>query len=207
MFEDLLAIAHLMEQEEDGYFWLMHTGWDSGTITLSLDILTARYPDIHPHWQVTCSGVRDHSLSLGLGEELRWSDDHVLLWAHTKRKLSLYFSGTGENSDTIIGALYSQHERLTKGWIPFQRFLNPNMDLTKLIKGGSGMLAEGPQPLMLAYEDVLQKFGFVASHVDAGEPAYWNGETWREEREKVSALIVDRSYIVAEKFAAVKVQP
>jgi hypothetical protein len=196
-----------MEQEEDGYFWLMKAAWESGIITLSLDILIVRYPDIHPHWQVTCSGVRDHSLSLGLAEGLQCSDDHVLLWAYNKRKLSLYFSGKCENSDAVIGALYSRHGELTKGWIPFQRFLNPNMDLVKLLNGNSGMLAEGPQPLILAYEEILHKFGFVASHFDAGDPAHWDGETWQEEREKLSVLIIDKSYIVAEKFAAVMVQP
>lgn len=202
MLDDLLAIAHLMERDETGYFWLTHTEWSAGVITLSLEILSVQYPDIHPHWQVTCLGVREDSLSLGLAEEFRLIDDHVLLWAHTKRKLSIYFSGTCETPDSVIGALYNRHWELTKGRIPFQRFLNPHVDLTKLISGGSGMLAEGPEPLMLAYEDALQGCGFSASHIDAGEPAYWDGETWLEEREKLSVLLIDKSYIVAEKFSA-----
>jgi hypothetical protein len=121
------------------------------------------------------------------------------------RRLSAYFSGKCEDLNGVIGALYGRHWELTDGWIPFQRFLNPNVQLAKLITGGSGMLAEGPAPLMLAYEDVMQRFGFSTSHLDAGEPAYWNGETWLEEREKLSALIIDGSYIVAESFIAKKV--
>jgi len=203
MLEDLLAIAHLIDRGEDGFFSLTHTEWSADEITLSLDVVTdLLYPDIHPHWQVICSSVREHSLSLGPAYKLQSTDDHVLLWGHTKRKLSLYFSGTCENPEAVIGALYSRHWELSKGWIPFQRFINPNMELAKLISGGSGMLAEGPEVLMLAYEEVLQRFGFSESHVDAGEPAYWDGETWLEEREKLSVLVIDRSYIVAGKFVA-----
>jgi hypothetical protein len=202
MLEDLLAIAHLIDQEEDGSLSLRHTEWSAEAITLSLDITMDRYPDIHRHWQVICSGVRAHSLSLGFAYKLQLTDDHVLLWLHMKRRLSTYFSGKCETPDAIIGALYSRHWELTDGWIPFHRFFNSNVQLTKLIIGGSGMLAEGPEPLILAYEDVIQKFGFSTSHLDAGEPAYWNGETWLEEREKLLVLVLDRSYIVAEKFIA-----
>ena len=202
MLEDLLAIAHLMDQEEDGSFYLTQAERSAEDIVLSLDITTNRYPDVHRHWQAICSGVREHSLSLGYAHQLQLTEDHVVLWGHTKRKLSIYFSGTCENPDAVIGTLYNRHWELTKGWIPFQRFLNPNVALAKLIAGGSGMLADGPEPLILAYEGVLQKFGFSASHIDAGEPAYWDGKTWLEEREKLSVLVMDRSYIVAEKFVA-----
>jgi hypothetical protein len=202
MLDDLFASAQLLEREEDGYFWLTKAVNEGSTILLSLDILSVQYPDIHPHWQVTCSGVREHSLSLGYADKFQLTDDHVLLWTHTKRKLSTYFSGTCLDVDAVVGALYHRHQELTAGWIPFQRFLNPNLEIKQLLTGGSGMLAEGAEPLMLAYEDVLRKFGFTASHVDAGEPAHWNGETWLEEREKLSVLIIDRSYIVAEEFTA-----
>jgi hypothetical protein len=202
MLDDLFASAQLLEREEDGYFWLTKAEEDGSTITLSLDILSVQYPDIHPHWQVTCSGLREHSLSLGYADKFQLTDDHVLLWAHTKRKLSTYFSGTCTDADAVIGALYQCHHELTDGWIPFHRFLNPNVNIARLLTGGSGIFAEGAEPLMLAYEDVLRKFGFTVSHVDAGEPAFWNGETWLEQREKLSVLIVDRSYIVAEIFTA-----
>jgi hypothetical protein len=202
MLDDLFASAQLLEREEDGYFWLTKAEEDGGTITLSLDILSVQYPDIHPHWQVTCSGVREHSLSLGYADKFQLTDDHVLLWAHTKRKLSTYFSGACTDADAVIGALYQCHHELTDGWLPFHRFLNPNVDIMKLLTGGSGMFAEGAEPLLLAYEDVLRKFGFTVSHVDAGEPAFWNGETWLEQREKLSVLVIDKSYIVAETFIA-----
>jgi hypothetical protein len=204
MLEDLLAIAHLIDRDDDddGPLCLTDTEWSAETITLSLDITGDRYPDIHPHWQVICSGVREQCLSLGTAYKLQLTVDHILLWPHKKRKLSTYFSGTCENPDSVIGSLYRRHWELTKGWITFNRFLNPNVHLNKLITGGSGMLAEGPEPLMLTYEDVLQRFGLSTSHVDAGEPAYWDDETWREERETLSVLVIDQSYIVAEKFVA-----
>lgn len=202
MLGDLLAIAHLLDREEEGSFSLTRAGWSANEIILSLEVWQDRFPEIHRHWQVIGSSVREHSLSLGPAYRLQLTDEHVLLWGHRKRRLSVYFSGKHENPDAVVGALYGRHWELTHGWIPFHRFLNPNVQLAKLITGGSGLLAEGPEPLLLAYEAIMEKLGFSVSHVDAGEPAYWNGETWLEEREKLSVLLIDRSYIVAEKFIA-----
>ena len=202
MLDELLGIANFMHSEDYGSLCLTRIELSESAITLSLHISADRYPDIHSHWQVVCLGVREHRLSLGHAYQFQLLDDHVLLWPFMARRLSTYFYGKCDNPAAVVGALYDRHWELAGEWIPLHRFLNSRVRLMKLITSGAGMLAEGPQPLILAYEDVMQESGFSTSHVDAGEATYWDGETWLEERAKLSALVLDNSYVVAENFIA-----
>lgn len=43
MLEDLLAIAHLIDREEDGSFSLAHVEWSADRIILFLEVLEDRY--------------------------------------------------------------------------------------------------------------------------------------------------------------------
>ena len=64
------------------------------------------------------------------------------------------------------------------------------------------MLAEGPEPLVLAYEDVMRKHGFSTSHLDPTKPVYWGGNEWLGQKAPAFVLILDDSYVVAEQFVA-----
>jgi hypothetical protein len=112
------------------------------------------------------------------------------------------FYGKSANPSAVVGGLYERHWELAGKWIPFHRFLNPGVRLTELIAGGFGMLAEGPEPLILAYEEVMQQHGFSTTHRDPRQPVYWGGEGWLAEKAVLSALVLDESYVVAEHFAA-----
>ena len=202
MLEELLAITNLVDFEDYGSLRLANVEWSEGSLTLSLDVSADEYPDVHPRWQVACSGVREDCLSLGYSYDLQLSNDHVLLWPHVARRTSTSFYGRCENPSAVAGALYERHWELAGKWIPFHRFLNPGVRLTELIAGGFGMLAEGPEPLILAYEEVMQRHDFSTSHLDPGKPVYWGGEGWIEEKAALSVLVLDESYVVAENFMA-----
>ncbi len=202
MLEDLLAITSGIDFEDYGSLLLTRTVWSKDGITLSIDISSDEDPDVHPRWQVLCSGVREDCLSLGYSGDLQLSDDHVLLWPHAARTSAISFYGKAENPSAVAGALYERHWELVGKWIPFHRFLNPGLPLTELISGGFGMLAEGPERLILAYEEVMQQHGFSTSHRDPTNPVYWRGEAWLEQKTALSVLILDESYVVAEEFIA-----
>lgn len=202
MLEELLAITNLVDFEDYGSLRLTHVEWSEDALTLFLNVSADEYPNVHPRWQVVCSGVREDCLSLGYSYDLQLSNDHVLLWPHVARRTSTSFYGKSENPSAVAGALYERHWGLAGKWIAFHRFLNPGVRLTELIAGGFGMLAEGPEPLILAYEEVMQQHGFSTSHLDPSKPVYWGGEGWLEEKAALSALVLDESYVVAEKFIA-----
>jgi hypothetical protein len=142
------------------------------------------------------------SLSLGYHYGLEFFDDHVLLWPHLARRTSTSFYGKAENPLTVVGALYQRHKELVGEWLPFHRFLNSNIGLSELISGRFGMLAEGPEPLVLAYEEVMRAHGFSASHLDPTKPVYGGGNERLGHNAPAFVLILDDSYVVAEQFVA-----
>jgi hypothetical protein len=141
-------------------------------------------------------------LSLGYCYDLELSDDHVLLWPHAAPTSAISFYGKAENPSAVAGALYERHRELVDKWIPLHRFLNPGVQLTDLLSGGYGMLAEGPEQLILAYEEVMQQHGFSTSHREPTARVYWEDHAWHEQTAALSVLILDESYIVAEEFVA-----
>ena len=96
----------------------------------------------------------------------------------------------------------NRHVDLAEDWIPFQKYINSALRLSELIRGKFGMLADGPEPLVLSYEKIMQSFGFSTSHHESRRPNYWNGEKWIEEKATLSVLILDQSYVIAEAFKA-----
>jgi hypothetical protein len=202
MLEDLLAVTSSIDFEDHGSLLLTHAAWSKGALTLSLEVSSDEIPDVRPHWQVLCTDVREDCLSLGDYYDLELSGDHVLLWPHAARTSAISFYGKAENPSAVAGALYERHRELVDKWIPFHRFLNPGVQLTDLISGGFGRLAEGPEQLILAYEEVMQQHGFSTSHCEPTTPVYWEGNVWPEQTAALSVLILNESYIVAEEFVA-----
>jgi hypothetical protein len=160
------------------------------SLTLSFHVSADDYPGMHPNWNVICRGVKEHSLSLGFHYDCQLSADHVLLMPHRALQTSTSFYGKAENPSAVVGALVKCHRTIAGDWIPFNRFLNKEIDLTELIAGGFGMLAEGPEPFIQAYEDSLRAHGFSTSHVKPSEPV----------GKEMSVLILDQAYVIAEEF-------
>jgi len=202
MLDELLAIVDLEDFQRNGSLRLTQIEGTDDSTTLYLEMVGMESFNVQPRWQLVCSGVRDDCLSLGYSYSLQLSNNHVLLWPHTSRTTSLYFHGQCENPSSVVGALYERHWELAGIWIPFYKFLNTRLHMTKLIAGGAGMLADGPEPLVLAYEEVMGQFGFATSHLEPKVQLYWNGEAWVEEKTELWALMLDESYVVAENFVA-----
>ena len=172
MLENLLDITKEIDFADYGSLHLRSVEFDDDVLRLSFHITADEYPNVRPTWQVLCSGVKEDSLSLGNHSDFQLFDDHVLLWPHLSLRTSTSFYGKVENPLAVVGALYQRHREIVGEWIPFHRFLNSDIGLTELIAGGFGMLAEGPEPLILAYEEVMRAQGFSTSHLDPTKPVY-----------------------------------
>jgi hypothetical protein len=148
-------------------------------------------------WELDCLGVREHRIKLGECQERFYlRSEHVVLWAHVKPVVSLYFNGNAQDPLAIVGALYDQHCKLVNGWMPFDRWFNMASTLAALIRAGHGQLAEGPEPLIRGYERVLQEHG-IGTSTFSRDPKFWNGTRWVPSTDQLVALICGRMYIVA----------
>lgn len=81
---------------------------------------------------------------------------------------------------------------LASKWIPFDCYFNMPEKLDELIAGRHGLLAEGPDILMQAYERILAENGFQTT----------NRTILPDGHEGISVLIFGDSYIVASEFEA-----
>ncbi len=205
MLENLLEITKLVEFEDYGSLQLTGVKFNEEGLTLSLHITADEYTEAHPRWEVVARSAKEHSLSLGYHEEILLSEDHALLWPHVAARTSTSFHGKTDNPFAVVGALCERHRELAGNWIPFHRFLNSDINLIELIAGGFGMLAEGPEPFILAYEEVMRQHGFSTAHLDPSKPVYLGGNELLGAKAPVSVLLLDDSYIIAEHFDAIEV--
>jgi hypothetical protein len=202
MTQNLFEIIDSVDFEEYGSLFLTRVAWTQDRLDLFLELKDDYRPNLHPNWRVACSSVREERLSLGAHDELNLTFDHVLLWPHTASHTRVSFYGKSKDPSAVVGALYERHVSLVGHWMPFHRFLNGAPTVTDLIAGGYGMLAEGPEPLLLAYEEVMQQHGISASHHEPEPPAYCDGENWAEQTSSLAALVIGESYVVAADFRA-----
>ena len=141
---------------------------------------------------VQCYSYKEATVAPHYYDEIFVTGDHPLLWYYTEPDFILSFYGEAANPLAVIGELVERHTQLVEDWIPFRRYLNSG-NLSELIAGRYGMLANGPQPLIVAYEEVMQRHGFSTSNHQSGK---------RFDR-GLSVLTFDSSFIIAERFEAI----
>jgi hypothetical protein len=208
MFQELISTIKSTDLEDYGTLFLSHSEWIDETkqLILYIKITIDEKPEFSRDWKITCTNVREQRVIFGYCYGIDFTDDHVLLWQHTKPQCSVSFNGKTNNPHEIVGKLYETHIKKVDTWIPFYQFLNELVDIVELIRGGFGLLANAPEPLALAYENTLKDCGISASHGQPWIPNYWNGEEWTNKGfPPLSILVFDDSYVIAEKFEAQQV--
>lgn len=172
-------------------------------LTIAMTIVAPCEPP--SRWRLVLRDVREHEIQLGLCESFDVHDTHPLLWPHVDPRGSLFFSKTAVDPRALIGRLWVRHQRETDGWLPFERFLNHEVELEALLEGGFGLLAKGPDRLLRAYADELDANG-VTSSVAALHPPKsirplpGKGDgafEWVDYARPLKAITMDESYVVA----------
>jgi hypothetical protein len=211
MLDELLAQLATGEFEDDGWVMVTHADLSEASLRVGVRIRTgvAEQPD--EAWDIMCLTPRGHRVELGVTSDLFLADDHVLLWPHTQPVVQIYFRGPPTEPRTVVGALYERHRALVADWIPFGRFLNQQLALVELLAAPSGLFGNGPQPLMLAYAEVLQDFGYMTSQFGPRPPTRIDtglhlGEgDLVPETDRLAALILGENYVVAPAFLAERI--
>lgn len=162
-------------------------------LVISLDVIADEDPDLPQNVRITCESYCESKLAPRHYSSLYHYQDHVLLWDYNQPRVVASFYGKVKDPLAVTGALYERHVELVERWIPFSKYLNPCLSLSQLIGGSFGMLAEGPQPLILAYEEVMASYGVSISHHESNSiyPIY---------DDTLSVLIMDESYVIAKRF-------
>lgn len=139
------------------------------------------------------------------GTRFMVSRRHVLIESEVGPFGRLWFSGRPTNLGLLLGALWSEHERIAESWFPLDDFFSSAAPLPALLASGSGE-ADGPLRLLRSYAVVLRKYGLRVRLKKVGgvKPYWWQGSR-HSRRPTVHACIINKSYILAGKLVARKV--
>lgn len=196
MLSDLLAIMGTLEYEHHGYIRLLSAIEQDKDIELSIKLSTGLECTPPQFWKIYCQLVQEHQLIFG---EIHYPfgiyNEHILLWSHEDCQISLSFYGKVKDIFGVVGRLYVRHMELVGQYIPFQRYFN--YDLVKLLVSGHGVLAEGPERLVKAYQQVMDEFGFKTSIIPTRKSYYIGGKSVVPQGKGQSVLIMGKSYIIA----------
>lgn len=115
MMKDLISITDNI-YEDYGSFTLTRSELHDDSLLLLLDIHADKYPDAPPHRQVSCSGVREHSLTLGGHYDFEFTNDHILILPHISPWTTTSFYGKAENPGEVVSGLYKKHRELANNY-------------------------------------------------------------------------------------------
>lgn len=124
--------------------------WRGEDLVVYLAVELEEDPELPKNIRITCRSCKETDLTPRFYESLYPGDDHVLLWHYNQPHVVASFYGHVDDPLSIVGALYERHVELVGAWIPFSKYLNTGLSLSELIRGGFGMIAEGPERLVLA---------------------------------------------------------
>jgi hypothetical protein len=115
--------------------------------------------------------------------------------------VDLSFRGSPQSPAELVGQLYLTHHRLVADWIPFDRYLNNQVDLEPLLGGGYGKLADGPEFLVAAYAAIIERHGVSPSLLPARPAKWFDGRAWVETEAHLNTLVLGESFFVAVDYA------
>jgi hypothetical protein len=171
-----LQVKAVEQRDEDLLIWLVVTADEDPSLPESI--------------LKTCHLHRENTLVPGHYASIDLMQNHVLLWDYNQPHIFSSFYGNVQDPLAVVGALYERHIELVGKWIPFSKYLNCHMPLSKLIGGAFGLLADGPETLVLAYEEVLSNYGVSVAHHNNALEHY----------ETPSILILDEAYVIGNAF-------
>ena len=204
MLEQLLRLS-VEDYEENGGFCFRAIQFIPSGLTIDIKYIPGDGNDAQ-HWRIEATEVRDYVIRKEWMEEIEVADEHPILLPFTEAVTDLFFYQSPSDILKIVGDLLENHRKLVCDWIEFGRFFNAQTgkSLASLLTNSSGMLASGPVSLMNTYAEVLNQNGIKNSLMKPRPPKYWNGEQWMEQKAPLHALFLGTSYVIAERFKAMK---
>jgi hypothetical protein len=204
VLESLLELAQTDEFEDAGEIFISTAVFEGLDLRLQLQI---RHPDgensVH---SILCHRPRKyHVLAAEVEDSISLLADHVLLWPHVQPRVELYFNRRVTDGRALLGALFLRHQELVGDWFPFAQFMNSAFFQPHMLETAHGQLAEGPTEIIAAFVEVLKQFDIRTTTITAGEPAWWDGTSWRTEVKPLHVLLIGNSYVVSPAFTEAEV--
>jgi hypothetical protein len=144
-------------------------------------------------FRIDCHDLKEAQITPGWFDSIDTPADHPLLFDHTDDLGYLAFSSAPSAPEVVITRLYEAHRRICGDWRPFSKYVNhQNKEgLVALLRGGMGMIAQGPSRVMHAYQEATRDFlqTSLVNHALSVRP-------------KLSVMLLGTDFVIAQKFEA-----
>ena len=159
---DIDQFCRTFDDESEGYITAVHSADRDLVIQIEMDSLNLS--GVRVRYELHAVDVVEFNVSPRWIGNIEFSDEHPLTWNYSYPWQDLYYTTAPTSRAEVIGLLYETHERVFMGWRPLTEFLNPT-GVPLLVS--PGLLAHGPEPLILEYVAAVQqllKVNTVRSH-------------------------------------------
>jgi hypothetical protein len=153
-------------------------------------------------WRVIARNPLKYCIKSGDTVGFEFTTDHQLLLPFNALQSELYFNGEIRNEDEVFSELLTSHFLILEDHYGFHEFVTLKRPLNKELP--FGLLGKGPDRLMKAYSEVLERHSVQTSIINARYPSFWNGETWVEKERDIGLLFMADSFVIA---SDISVQP
>jgi hypothetical protein len=149
---------------------------------------------IHAH----CDKLLQYTIESTVGSGFELADRHPVLWEYQYDNASAFFRGVPKNLSAAVGAMAQAHMAAVDDWFGFTKYLNVDMSLKALLESGSGLLAQGPIPLLEVYAHALAECGIEVQIISPYPPGGRLGDPDLRARllTESKVLLVGSSYVV-----------
>jgi hypothetical protein len=204
-FLDFCDLVHAQDLDENWSMTWLDALREGRTLIARLGVHTGLDDVPNQIWEVGARDTRAFSLMEFDLNEWTFSQDHVLLWEHQEPFSQLNYRGPLCRHAEVLWNLHERHCAAVGHWIPFARYINGAL-LSNRLSGGGGVLADGPEPLLREYADVLASSDLELYFPYPSRPAHcWDDEhqRWIDVDRNLSVLVLGgSSYIVGVDFFA-----
>lgn len=153
--------------------------------------------DDYGTWIIKAVGLLAHEITDLAGPFELLRSGHVLVRELIERRHSLYINGSVDRPAEVVGRLFSAHTTIVADWIPFGRYLNECCQPERVLEGGHGLIAAGPEFLIDCYDKTLRGCGIGTSRPPSHPAKVWDGTNWQEVPASVNGFLVGSSYFLA----------
>ena len=200
MMDELLNLARGTPDDDQPTFYVRRIEAKGLRLELALEFYRHRHADSEvQRWGIIAPQAYRWTMREGRADRVQLTSDHPLLLDYQWPQHELYVSARPDDCSAVVGDLYQRHVACVGSWISFQRYLN--LEPFRLLTGGHGKLAAGPEPVVRAYADVLVRRGVRHSTIRSPGPTWM--ELTRLDRPP-SVLLLGETWIVANRFEATR---
>ena len=138
--DEFFEVTGTLEYEEYGGYSIGSSLRSGDQLELRILLDTGISDALAQEWLIRCTGAVAHELHLTNEIDFpKVLDNHPLLWAHTKPRVTLWFYSPAEiEPNAVIGRLFEAHVSLVGSDLMYGEFLNSLSNLRGLIAGRHG---------------------------------------------------------------------